>query len=219
MTRVDLGARVRTSDGQDVGVVDKLIFDPATERVRAIAVRRGFILHHDVEVPVDDLRAGPGGELRLIRGADQVGDLAPFDESSYTSPPLDFVAPVGIPSVGVAWPVGFGGGPSQAPVESGVDAAIREEIASSLYARDFENEVVGEGSAVRSRDGEKVGEVHRLAFEAETGLLRSLVVRRGFLFTEDVELPATAIASVGDEVVYLNVDASALRRPTGAPPA
>src|SRR5207247_5048756 len=71
MTRADLGARVRTSDGQEVGVVDKLIFDPATERVKAVAIRRGFILHRDVEVPIEDLRAGPGDELLLSRSADQ----------------------------------------------------------------------------------------------------------------------------------------------------
>jgi uncharacterized protein YrrD len=216
MTRADLGARVRTSDGKDVGVVDKLIFDPAIERVRAVAIRRGLILHRDVEIPVDDLRAGPGGELRLNRTADQVADLPPFDESSYGSPPLDYVAPVGIPSVGLAWPVGIGPGLSPDAPEPGLDARVREEIASTLYARDLENEVVGEGSTVRSRDGEKVGEVHRIAFEAETGRVQSLVVRRGFLVTEDVELPASAIASVGDGVVSLNLDASTLRRPERA---
>ena len=212
MVHADLGARVRTSDGQDVGVVDKLIFDPATDRVRAVAIRRGFILHHDVEVPVDDLRAGPGGELRLTCTADEVAALPAFDERSYTSPPVDYVAPVGVPSVGVAWPIGFGAGLSPAAPEPGLDPQVREEVASALYTRDLENEVIGEGSAVRSRDGEKVGTVHRIAFEAETGLVRSLVVRRGFFFGEDVELPASAIASVGDGVVYLNLDAEALRR-------
>jgi sporulation protein YlmC with PRC-barrel domain len=216
MTRVDLGARVLTSDGKDVGSVDKLIFDPEKGRVRAVAIRRGFILHRDVEVPVDDLQAGPGGELRLTCTADQVAELPPFDEGSYTSPPLDYVAPVGIPSAGVAWPIGFGSGLSPAAPESGVDPQVREEIAATLYARDFENEVVGEGATVKSRDGEKVGELHRIAFEAETGRVRSLVVRRGILFSEDVELPASAIASVGDGVVYLNLDASALRRPQRA---
>jgi sporulation protein YlmC with PRC-barrel domain len=216
MTRVDLSARVLTSDGQDIGRVDKLIFDPEKRRVRAVAIRRGFILHRDVEVPVDDLQAGPGGELRLTRTADQVADLPPFDESSYTSPPLDYVAPVGIPSVGVAWPVGVGSGLSPATPESGLDRQVREEIAATLYARDFENEVVGEGATVKSRDGEKVGELHRISIEAETGRVLSLVVRRGVLFGEDVELPASAISSVGDGVVYLNLNAGELRRPQRA---
>jgi hypothetical protein len=32
-----------------------------------------------------------------------------------------------------------------------------------------------------------------------------LVIRKGFLFTEDVEIPAGLISSVDDDVVYLDV--------------
>ncbi|HEV8633701.1 MAG TPA: PRC-barrel domain-containing protein, partial [Chloroflexota bacterium] len=209
---VELGAHVRTRDGRDVGVVDKLIWDPQAERVKAVAIRKGFILHRDVEVPVTALRAGPGGELRLDCTADQVDELPAFDESSYTTPPVDYVAAAGRPAPGVLWPVGYGA-PAVAPLgaEAGLDPHVREEIASALYARDLENEVIGQGSTVKSRDGEKVGEVHRLTFDPETGQLTGLVVRRGFLLTEDVELPASLVASVGDEVIYLNLDASGLR--------
>jgi sporulation protein YlmC with PRC-barrel domain len=216
MTRVELGAHVLTKDGRDVGTVDKLIFDPERGEVRAVAIRRGLILHRDVEVAVDDLRAGPDGRLRLPCTADQVADLPPFDASGYTSPPVDYVDPAGLPSAGIAWPIGYGGAISAPAPEPGLDAELRAEIGAALYAHDLENEVVGEGAAIRSRDGEKVGELHRIVFEAETGRVSSLVVRRGFLFGEDVELPATAIASVGDGVVYLNLDAAGLHRPERA---
>jgi sporulation protein YlmC with PRC-barrel domain len=210
---VELGARVRTRDGRDAGVVDKLIWDPEAERVKAVAIRKGAILHRDVEVPVADLRAGPGGELRLDCTGDEVDRLRRFDESSYTAPPVDFVAPAGVPPAGLLWPAGYLPVPSPVAPEPGVDAHVREELATALYRADLENEVIGEGSTVRSRDGEKVGEVHRLSFDPETGRLTGLVVRRGFLFTEDVEVPASLVASVGDEVIHLNLDARDLRAP------
>jgi uncharacterized protein YrrD len=199
-----LGTRVRTSDGEDVGVVDKLIFDPETDRVKAVAIRRGFILRRDVEVPIDDLVAAPNGrELRLTCTADHSKDLPPFDESKYTTPPVDYTTPAGIPSTGLLWPAGYPGDIAPVTVEQGVDPHVRAEIASALHQLDFENAVVGAGSAVKSRDGEQVGDVHRIVFEPETGRVRFLVVRCGFLFREDVELPASTIASIGDGVVYL----------------
>jgi len=61
-----------------------------------------------------------------------------------------------------------------------------------------------------SRDGQKVGEVHDIVFEPETGRVRALIVRQGFLFTHDVELAGETIESVGDGVVYLRVRAEEL---------
>ena len=61
-------------------------------------------------------------------------------------------------------------------------------------------------------DGEFHGEVHRLVFDPATGRPTVLVVRKGFLFTQDVELPAGLIASVGDGVVYLDVRPDELDR-------
>ena len=71
--------------------------------------------------------------------------------------------------------------------------------------QDLSNAIVQEGSTVKSRDGEKLGEVHRLVFDPQTGRPTMLVIRKGFLFTEDVEIPAGLISSVDDDVVYLDV--------------
>jgi uncharacterized protein YrrD len=65
---------------------------------------------------------------------------------------------------------------------------------------------------VRSRGGEKLGEVHRLVFDVETARPTMLVIRKGFLFTEDVEVPVGLISSVDDDVVYLDVRHDELER-------
>jgi sporulation protein YlmC with PRC-barrel domain len=170
-----------------------------------------------VEVNAEDLLVGPGGGLGLARTADEAEQLPPFEEANYTTPPLDYETPAGWPSSAIAWPIGFGGtaGPMVDPAVGGaaVDPHVQREVASALRAADLENAVVGEGSAVRDRDGEKVGEVARLGFDAASGCLDRLVVRRGFPFTEEFEVPATLVDSVGDGVVYLRAPADQVGPP------
>jgi len=41
---IELGAHVRTSDGQDAGTIDRLILDPATADIKAAVVHQGVLL-------------------------------------------------------------------------------------------------------------------------------------------------------------------------------
>lgn len=83
-------------------------------------------------------------------------------------------------------------------------------VAEHLRRQDETNVVISEGDDVFSQDGERIGEVHRIAFDSDTGRPTRLVVRTGLLFSHDLELPADAIASVDDGVVYLSLDKAQL---------
>ena len=72
----------------------------------------------------------------------------------------------------------------------------------------MENAVIGQGSEVLAKGGEKVGEVHNLQIDPTSQKPTSLSLRRGFLFTEDVEIPSAWIESYDDGSVQLNVDKS-----------
>ena len=63
--RVEVGARVRTTDGQDVGTIDRLIVDPGNNEIKAAVIHKGLILPRDVEVPLSALELGPDGSIRL----------------------------------------------------------------------------------------------------------------------------------------------------------
>ena len=76
---------------------------------------------------------------------------------------------------------------------------VGDEISAMHLEQDVSNAVIEEGSDVRSQDDETVGSVHRVIFDPATGHPSALVVRKGWLFTEDVELPASLIASVDDQ--------------------
>jgi sporulation protein YlmC with PRC-barrel domain len=81
--------------------------------------------------------------------------------------------------------------------------ALDREAREALERQDLENAVIGEGSDVVDRDGEKVGEVAQLVFDLDDNRLTSLIVRKGFIFTQDRELPALVVNRVDDGVIYL----------------
>src|SRR5918911_1883239 len=106
--RVELGAKVRTADGKDVGTIDRLIVDPSNNEIKAAVIHKGMILPRDVEVPLSAVELGPDGGVQLTYTADQVDQLPEFFESKYTAtPPAGYVPPADYPAAGIYWPIGY----------------------------------------------------------------------------------------------------------------
>jgi uncharacterized protein YrrD len=208
--RLELGNKVQTSDGREAGTIDRLILDPQGIALRAVVLHKGILLGRAVEVPLRVLEPGPESALRLTCTAEQAHDLPAFSEGTYTtSPPAGYSAPVGDAAERLSWPLGHGvTGPPPATGGNTVDSAVRQEIAESWRQQDAENAVLGAGSAVKSRDGEKVGTVHGLIVDPISGQVAQIIVRTGFLGRTDIELPTDLIARVDDDVVHLTVPAT-----------
>lgn len=200
---IELGARVRTSDGEEIGTIDRVILDPAGSAVRAVVVRRGFILVRDVEIPLEALEPGPRGEVLLTCTTAEVDRLPGLVEEHYTAAPAAQATGAGYPAGQTVRPAGA--------------AALWREVETILSRQQVEQAVVGEGSVVRSRDGERIGEIGRLTFDEESGRPAELTIRRGGLFGEEVELPARLIASVDDGLVTLALPAAAFAAWAGLP--
>ncbi|MGH2346552.1 MAG: PRC-barrel domain-containing protein [Chloroflexota bacterium] len=209
---IELGMPVYTSDGQDAGSIDRLILDPDTNQVKAVVIRKGLLLRHDIEVPRDLLDTRPDGTVHLSSTAAEVRSLPEFLLGVYTTPPADYPLPAGYAAESVYVPFSFGlGGLGAPPVDMPADSAEAREVRAAWSRQDLENAVVQEGSKVFSREEEPVGEVHQLTFDQQTGALTHIVVRRGFIFAKDTELPASIIASVRDGAVTLSVSAAEVR--------
>ncbi|HVC83294.1 MAG TPA: PRC-barrel domain-containing protein [Chloroflexota bacterium] len=209
---IGLGMSVYTSDGQGIGSVDRLILDPDTNQVKAAVIRKGTFLPHDKEVIRELMDITPDGNIRLSATAAEVHSLPEFLPGAYTAPPADYPLPAGYPSDSMYLPYGFNlGGLGATPLGTRPENAEAREIRAAWHRQDMENAVIQEGSKVFSREGDQVGEVHQLNFDQHTGALTHLVVRRGFLFPKDTELPAALIAGVGDGAVTLSVSAAEAR--------
>ena len=210
--RTELGAHVRTSDGQDVGTIDRLILDPASRGVKAVVIRKGVVLPRDVEVPLSALEPGADGAACLRSTAEQVADLPQFDESRYTGvPPVGYVPLFGYAEAGLYWPVSaINAGMPLPPVSAGDPVALSEapgERSAEARRQDRDNAVLQDGSMVMSRDEQQVGTVQQLVFDTESGQVSHLRVRRGFLFAETFDLPVGLIARVDDDIIHLTAAA------------
>ena len=214
--KIELGAKVATMDGDEIGTIDKLILDPDGGDIHAIVVHKGLLFGRDVEIPIDEIVGLRGGVARIRYTRADLDSLPTFHEGSYTTPPpersSEFASGYGYPAGSLLWPSSWSGPVSGELYGHDAIGEVADEVAAIHHEQDLGNAVVKEGSTVKSRDGEKLGEVHKLVFDAQTARPTMLVIRKGFLFTEDVEVPASLISSVDDDVVYLDVRHDELER-------
>lgn len=200
--QLELGMQVRSIDGQDAGRIAWLILDPKNGRVRMTVIHKGVLFADEIEVPLDAFELDPNGGVQVRYTAEELSDLPRFDQSRYTSPTPDSVSAWGWPepATGLLVPDYTMPGPT-----------LPDEEHDGRSEQDLTNAIIKEGNEVFSSDGEKVGDVHRIVFDAETGRPLSFIVRSGFLFTHDAELPGDTIASVDDEAIYLNLTKDQVR--------
>lgn len=204
--RIKLHDKVITADDKNIGTVDRLIVEPTSGEVKEAVIRKGMILPEDVRVPLETMERAGKDVVRLRCTAAQIDDLPRFVEAEFTNPPESYQPPIvyPYPAIAFAWPLYYRGAIDDSAFAS--EQWTPPEAREILLQQDLENAVIGEGSDVMSRDGEKVGEVHSITFDPDSGRPSRLVVRSGFLFTEERELPAETIQAADDGVIYLKLD-------------
>jgi uncharacterized protein YrrD len=160
--RIDLNAKVRTSEGHEAGNVHRVLVDPQTGRITGFVVSTGRMLGRDVIVGEDAFaEAAPGGDVITLNLTKRELDAQPtFEESAYVIPTAGWAAPnlgYTIPPDAFLWPA---------------DAVTSEPAERSRPA-------IKKGDAVKDRDGDLVGTVDDITFDEKTGQVLSFIVRAG----------------------------------------
>jgi len=160
--RVDLNAKVRTSDGHEAGNVHRVLVDPTTGRITGFVVSTSRLLGRDVIVGEDAFtQAGPDGEVITLKLTKRELDTQPtFEQAEYVLPPAGWAGPAvgyAIPPTAFLWPA---------------DRAIGELTEPSRPA-------IKKGDTVKDRDGDIVGAVDEIRFDEKTGEVLSVIVRAG----------------------------------------
>src|SRR5919197_2480959 len=89
--RIDLSAKVRTRDGQDVGQVEHVAFDPSRNEVTGVVVDPSeFFAGDEVIVPRHDIERveRDGDVLVLDLTKDEFERLDRYESARYTPPPV-----------------------------------------------------------------------------------------------------------------------------------
>jgi len=217
--QIELGQHIRSSDGHDIGKIKHLLLNPANGQLKTLVVEKGFFLPDDIEIPLDSVEEKGGQGVYVRYTAEQMKTLPRFDESLYTPlPPEKVNSFLGFPYGSALWPIGYplapisvNAYPLTIPENGEKTLTPPSEVQEHIQRQAEENAVLSAGDAVLSKEGEKVGEVHRVAFDSATGKPTGLVIRKGWLFPEDKEVSADAIASISEGAVTLNLNKTELQ--------
>jgi len=180
--RIDLGAKVRTNDGQDAGTIERVIVDPSTKDVTAFVLSTGGLLGRQVLLHRDELgdRTADGDAIRLTATKADLDGRPDFDASRYTTPPEVGEAPFGYPYSALLWPI--------------------DEAEPVVMPPRTRQPQIDRGTPVVDRDAHEVGVVEDVRFHSETGELAGLTIRAGGLIETSFgggatrELPASEVA-------------------------
>lgn len=234
--RINLGTKVMTADGKDIGKIDRLVVDPRTDRMQEFVVRKGFFTEHDIIIPIGEVEDRVGNDdedtIHLRMTADQVKQLPDFVEHSYVAAPDgmypglfgDGVGVAGVTGGGWLWPapiyepaaqgsLGRAGLPAQAPL---ADRAGGEVAPGMMHDRLQESRpgsvFLSTGTDVKTRGGDKVGTVDELVVDPERGKVTEMIVKKGLFGGKEIRIPTQFIDEVDDDTVYVALDKDRLER-------
>ena len=235
--RVDLDAKVHTSDGEDAGSIERVVIDPHANDVTHFVVDSGGFLGRHILVPRDEIEraAVDGDAIRLGLTKTELERLPTFREDDYLPPPTGWELPADLPYPyrGVVWPAGAMPGlmhPITAPASPGATytatgtgapastTSATSDSGGASQRAEPDQRALGKGASVIDCNGEAIGVVDDVRFDSATGDLRGFVLRVGGMFRtllgggETIELDRQAIKRVDTESVYLRIDKETLER-------
>lgn len=222
MFKVELkeGTSVFTFGGEEVGKINRIILDPATNEVTHIVVQKGWLFAEDKVVPFEMVSTATEDKVVLNEDIENFDELPPFEESHYIRTPEADPGAIGRDEVveadvsrggsrrypiapGYYWypprgylgyPVGYYGWPPMATVRN-----IPEDTIP-----------LKEGTDVMSSDGEHIGDVERLFVDTDTNKATHFVISQGVFFPDRKLVPAHWVKSVAEDRVHLSVSAKVL---------
>jgi uncharacterized protein YrrD len=205
------GAPVMSADGHKLGVLSRFVFDREGNRLTHVVVDTGILrsgtplweggwgLSHDRVVPIDALRASGEDGVELDLSADAFRDLSSDYIEEYFQPfPDDARGRLDLSDVG-RFALSLPGEPGP--------WVLCEATAKQEGAADIREDM----PVWRMHPHQKIGEVHRLLYDDASKRITGLVIRRGFLFTKEVELPMSAVAEVLQHAIRVELDDEALK--------
>jgi sporulation protein YlmC with PRC-barrel domain len=206
------GARVRTSDGEDVGKLHAIVLDPRDNRVTHIAVSRGpffpdpgFGSPTIVSVDLADVRdAGEDHvDLRIDRSAFE--ELPLYSHTHFVEIPDEERAgeAKGRPAL---WETGLALMASLSSLATGI-AVPAEHFRKASYER----HILNDAPVWRIEPNTHIGYVERVLIDESTGEIEGLVVKRGVLFHEETVLPVRYVKEISDGVIHVQISNADLK--------
>ena len=211
---INLGATVKSRDGEKVGSVSRIVLDSETKAIHKFIVDGGMLSTQHRIVDVAMVMGADDENVNLDLSKAEVDELPNFVEQQFTyvSDADMNELPFMIPSAGGAGTYLYGapniGRGFEGSHDSFFDAAPANAPAVENRSNLLETDVIiSEGTDVYAADGEKVGQVDEVV-TSSSGEVRGFLVKSGFIFKKDVRIPIDLVENAGADRITLNVSGS-----------
>ena len=196
------GAEVFTASGEKIGTISRIVIDAKTRDVTDLVVERDILFKDEKVIPVGLVDLENEDRIMLRETNQSVDDFLDYETTHYV--PL---GEAGVPYENIDtyyWypPTNF-----QTPT-GGILPGIRPDYVPETETSIPEGRVaISEGAQVISADDKHIGNVEQVVANSETKNVTHFVVGKGFLLKEHKLVPAHWVTSVGENKVYLSVEA------------
>jgi uncharacterized protein YrrD len=201
-------AEVVTSDGQKVGKIDRVVFDPKSNELTHLVVQKGFLFTEDKVVPLNFVESAIEERVVLKEGQLDLDEFPNFEEAHYV-------------------PVEEAGG-SEQRAHDGLDrlawyypvpgsawwrqrSLANPGISKPPYVRKTEVNIpegtvaLEEGAKVVSSEGEHVGNIERVYADEEEQRVTHLLISKGLISKSRKLIPSMWVDSVREDEVRLSI--------------
>lgn len=205
-----LDAPVHSSDGHKLGKLSRFVVSADARRLTHVVIDTGILrsgeslwkggwgLSHDRMVPLAAVQSAEPEDVRITMTAEEFREHSTdFAEEYFTQVP-DIEPGVPDPSDIARLAMSIPGEPGP---------YIMQQVTAVAPGA---AEIHADSAVWRLNPHQKIGEVERALFDADTGSLQALVIRRGALFGHDMVLPAERVLEVVAGVVRVDIDDAAL---------
>jgi len=195
--RIDPGDDVVGTGGQKLGTVAYVVARPPEMKVTDIVVSTGALLGRDIVVPVDHVSGVADHQVRLDIDQEELKTLPDYVDVDYKEPPAGWIPPAGYlyPAGTMLWP---------AEMYFPEEASVKVNAPPGTVG-------VSKGMDVESSDGHKVGSVEGLYLDPQSDDVTALIVKHGFIFTDDTFVPVEYVSGIKDETITLNLTADEVK--------
>jgi len=206
-------ADVITSDGRNVGRIDRVVIHPESKAVTHLVVKKGLLFTRDKVIPLDQIETATEAEVTLKEGAGNPDDLPDFEETQHVA--VHDVAGFKRTQPGYARPLawyysrpgvgwwGLGGYPG---------------YSKPVYVTKTEQNIpddtvpLEEGAKVVGSKGEHIGDVERVYTEPKEQRATHLLISHGLISKERKLIPTLWVKGILEDKVQLSVEKDFVER-------
>lgn len=216
-------APIVSRDNEKVGKLDRVVLDPNTREVTHLVISKGTLFKTEKVVPISAVRSASAEGVTLSHSADELDRLPVFEENAYlpADERISAGSAGGVSGGNVSGPRHFYWFPiTQYPIGSPLAAPVPPVSGASYpgvgYEVDTKRNIPEEtvplkvGAKVMSADEVRVGEIEQVITDAESRQANHFVLARGLIFKDRKLVPSDWVATVTEDEVWLNVNASRL---------